>query len=120
MHAGFRIADRHGTHGVAVVRVAKGNKFGPAGHAAIEPELRRHFHRDFHGHGAGVGKEDVIKRTGCDRRQTRGKPFGRLVRETAEHHVRHERKLPLHRGPNVRMVVAVTHPLPFLLTAWNC
>ena len=78
-----------------------------AAQAAIAPILHRHFQRDFDRDRAGLGKEHPRQIA----RQQRGQPLRQrqrlLMRQPAEHHMRHLLELSRDGFANMRMVVAV-------------
>ena len=107
VHAAFGVAHRHGAGGVAVIAALEGDELPAPLHAAIDPVLRRHLERDFDRDRTGVGKEHAAEIA----RQQRGQPprqrQRRLMRQPAEHHMRHLLELLGHRVPYVRLVIAV-------------
>ncbi len=107
VHALFRIAHRHRGEGVAVIAALEGEEFGAAALAPVQVELHGHLHGHLDRHRAGVGEEHPLERRSQQGAQPRRQAQGRLVRQPAEHHVRHDLKLAGHRIADVRMVVAV-------------
>ncbi len=107
MHPGIGIAHRHRAGGVAVIAALERDELGLSRLAAIDPVLLRHLHRDLDRDRAGFRKEHAIEVARQQRREPPRQGQGLLVDQAAEHHMRHLGELPLHRLPDVRMVVAV-------------
>ncbi len=103
----LRIAHRHRAGGVAVIAAPEGDEFRAPAHAAVEPVLHRHLHRDFDRDRAGIGEEHAVEIARQQRREPPRQRQRRLMHEPAEHHMRHLGKLPLDRRADVRVVVAV-------------
>ncbi len=97
VHAGVGIAHRHRAGGVAVIAARKARNFAARAHAAVEPELHRHLHGDLDRDRAGLGEEHAVEIARQQRRQPARQRERLLVHEPAEHHVRHQRELALHR-----------------------
>ena len=107
VHALLRIADRHRRQRVAVIATPEGQELGPALHAPIDLELQRHLHGDLDRDRTAFGEEHVVQVPWQQLRQPRRQAIGRLVRQAAEHHVRHGLDLRAQGVGDVRMVVAV-------------
>jgi hypothetical protein len=69
--------------------------------------LHRHLHRDFDRDRAGFAEEHLVEIAGQQRGQPARQRERRLVGQPAEHDMRHQHKLPLDRGADVGVVVAV-------------
>ena len=83
VHAAVGVAHGHRAERVAVVAAAPGQQRSPL----AVPVLQHELDRDLDRHGAGVGEEHVVE-PGPVREPLR-EPDRPLVREPAEHHVRH-------------------------------
>jgi hypothetical protein len=112
VHAIDRIAHRHRPEGVAVVATANRQQARPARLSLRLPVLQRHLDRHFDRHRAGVAEKHVLQRLRRDGDQLACKADRRLMRQSAEHHVRHAAKLLRDRPVEFRMVVAVNRTPP--------
>ena len=93
VHPAEGIADGHGAEGVAVVAAAHGQQ-APARRLPNRTLiLKRHLDGDLNGDGAGVGEEDVLQPRGRELNEPLRKPHSGLMREPAEHDVRHGAQL---------------------------
>ena len=63
--------------------------------------------RDLDRDRSGIGEEHAVEIARQQRRETLRQRQGRLMHEPAEHDMRHHVELALHRGANMRMIVAV-------------
>ena len=61
VEAAFRVGNRHGAGGVAVIAALERNDAAAAADAAIAPVLHRHFQGDFDGDRAGIAEEHAVK-----------------------------------------------------------
>ena len=105
VHPTDRVGDRHRGERVSVVATADGEEPGatpPRRHVPLEG----HLHRDLDGHRPGVGEEHVLEGDRGEGEEPSGEPDGRLVRQPAEHDVRHRAELP------VRGRVELRHGIP--------
>ena len=92
VHAVVGVAHRHRAGGVAVIAARKATNLCRAAHAAIEPVLHRHLHRDLDRDRAGFGEEHAVEIARQQRRQPPRQRQRLLVHQPAEHHVRHARQ----------------------------
>ena len=88
VHPGYRVADRHGMPGVAVIPVADGHKGGLGRFRAGALVLERHLHGYFHRDRTRIGIKDLVQALGQHREQTLGQTDGRGMGQPAEHYVR--------------------------------
>ncbi len=91
-----------------MIAALEGDELGAAADAPVEPVLHRHLHGDLDRHRAGVREEHPIEIAGHQGREPSRQRQRRLVRQPAEHHMRHRCELPFDRLPDVGMVVAMT------------
>ena len=107
VHAGLEVAHRHCASGVAMIAAPESKQRLARAHTLVDPVLHRHLHGDLDRDRAGVREEHPLEVA----RHQRGEPLrqhiGLLMREPAQHHMRHHRELPLDRGTDVRVVVAM-------------
>ncbi|CFM10567.1 Uncharacterised protein [Bordetella pertussis] len=107
VHPLVRVAHRHGAEGVAMVAAAKRHEARAAALALVEPELHGHFHGHLHRHRTRIGVEHAFQPRPQQRAQAAGQVQRRLVRQAAEHHMRHAVQLLAHRLGDMRVVVAM-------------
>ncbi len=112
VHAADRIADRHRAERVAVVAATHGQQARALRVAAraleLQAQLDRHLHRD----RPRVREEHRLQRVRRERQQPLGQAHRGLVREPAEHHVRHARQLLAHSAVERRVAIAVNRTPP--------
>ena len=106
VHPAVGVAHRHRAERVAVVAAAPGQQRAPL----AVPVLQDQLDRDLDGDGAGVREEHVVE-PGPVREPLR-EPDRGLVREPAEHHVRHAAELVADRLVDDRVPVAVDRAPP--------
>ena len=101
------VAHAHGAQGVSVVATAQRQKLAFAFGAGSLVELHRHFQRHLHAYRAAVGQEHMLEwgRSELDQQTAQGD--GRLVGQTAKHHVGFAFQLLMHGRVQHRVVVAV-------------
>jgi hypothetical protein len=113
MKAALWIGNSHGSAGVAVVAAFESNDPVAPKNAAIAPILQRHFQCDFDGDRSGFAEKHTIE---IARTKQAAEPASQgqslFVHQPAEHHMRHGLELMLHRGADVRMIVAVARRPP--------
>ncbi len=112
VHPADRVADGHRAERVAVVAAAHGQQPRALGMAARALKLQAQLDRDLDGDRAGVGEEHPIQPVGRDLDQTLRQAHRRLVREPAEHHVRHPPELLSDGGVERGVAVAVDRAPP--------
>jgi hypothetical protein len=112
VHAGNRVANRHGAEGIAVIAAAWSDEALFAGLAACLPVLQRHLHRDLDGNRARIGKEHRLQGFRRELDQQAGQFDGRSMRQPAEHDVSHVPELLFDGAIQHRVVVAMNGTPP--------
>jgi hypothetical protein len=112
VHARDGIAHGHRAERVAVIGAAQREQTLAARLSARVPVLQGELDRDLDRHGARVAQEHALESRRREREQPLAQRDGGLVREAAEHHVRHALELRAHGGLDVRMAIAVDRRPP--------
>ncbi len=109
VHAGDRVAYRHGIPSVAMIPAAD---CGEICAAWIIVGLDGHFHCHFSGHRSGIGIEYVLHRRRKNLKQQASELNSRRVGEATEHDVRHLFALLSGRLHEHRMGISMNHAPP--------
>ena len=112
VHAGDRVGQGHRSERVAVVAAPQRQQPRALGVPQRALELQAHLDRDLDRHGARVGEEHSLEPSRREREQALGQAQRGLVREPAEHHVGHARKLLARCRIELRVAVAVDRAPP--------
>ncbi len=93
MHAGDRIAHRHGPEGVAMIPPAQGQQPALGRIRARLPILNRHLDGDLDGHRARVAQKDLVEGVWGEIHEAAPKLDRWRVRKPPKHHMRHAPQL---------------------------
>ena len=107
VHAAIGVTDAHRGEGVAVITTSPGHQPVAARTAQAALVLQGHLDGHLDRHRTGIGEEDGVQTVRGDLDEQLRQPGGRLVGQTAEHHMVHRRQLSPQRGVQHRMPVAV-------------
>ena len=96
VHPRYRIAYRHGIPGISVVTVTDGDEIIFLRFSGCIPVLYGHLQCNFDSYGAGIGIEYLLHRGRDQRKQQFAQFDSRIVRQSAEHDMRHPAELILY------------------------
>ena len=112
MHTADRVGNRHRAKSIAMIAMTYGQKPLLDGLLLCVPVLDCHLQRDFDRYRARVGKENRLQWLRCNLDQLFGEFGGRLVCQSAEHHMRHAVELLCQSGVHYRVVVTMDYTPP--------
>ena len=107
VHSGHGVAHRHGVPRISVIARTDGDKIIALRTALCILILHRHLQGNLHGHRTTVGIEYLPHGRRNDRKQQFAQFYGRRMRQSAEHDMRHILKLLLYCPVQNGMIVSV-------------
>ena len=112
MHPRFRIADGHRVPSIAMIPAPHRRDILLRGQTPRLLVLHRHFQRNFHRNRTRIRIKNTVQSLWQNPDQQLAQFHRRLVRQTAEHHMRHLLNLRLNRLIQNGMIVAVYRTPP--------